>query len=130
LLVVLLIGLGVFAYLAFGTNLFNKGGGTVSTLSTLQITGPFVKPGVVTDNTSPIKDYTIYWETNQPTSGKVDYGNSENYTSSSDWETVYTRSHSFTLNDLTIGIRYNYRIQNKDASGKAVQSGNFTFGAY
>jgi hypothetical protein len=130
LLAVLIVALGVFAYLAFGTNVFNKGGGTASTLSTLQITGPFVKPAVVTDNTSLVKDYTIYWETNQPTAGKVDYGFSENYTASVDWETTYSRSHSFILSKLTIGLRYNYRIENKDASGKEVLSGNYTFGAY
>ena len=130
-LVVLLIGLGVFAYLAFGTSLFNKSSGTTSpSISSLQITGPFVKPGIVTDNTSPLKDYTIYWETNQPTIGKVDYGTSENYTASSSWETAFTKSHSFALDDLTIGLRYNYRIENKDASGNSVRSSNNTFGAY
>lgn len=121
LLVVLILALGGFAYWSFlGTPPW------AGSTSTLQIkTGPFIHvPSEVTGTTC---DINITWETNIASTGKVEYGTSTAYGSSSNWESAATKNHSITLTGLQVDTSYSYRIYNRDAENNEIVSSNFSF---
>ena len=70
---------------------------------------------------------TIAWSTNEPSDSQVDDGPTTAYGSSTSINTNLVTSHSQTLNGLTPGTPYNFRVRSRDAAGNVATSGNFTF---
>jgi len=69
----------------------------------------------------------ITWDTNEPTTGKVDYGTSEAYGSTAPLDTNLSNSHSVTLTDLDPGTKYYFKVTSENAAGnKATAEGNLT----
>ncbi|MGR9117477.1 MAG: LamG-like jellyroll fold domain-containing protein, partial [Gammaproteobacteria bacterium] len=69
---------------------------------------------------------TITWETNEASDSAVQYGATTSYglnTGSS----VLATTHSVTLNNLTAGTLYHYRLSSKDSSGNTGSSADLTF---
>jgi hypothetical protein len=62
--------------------------------------------------------FTVTWTTNEPASSEVKNGISANYDSIADrqrWD--FTLDHSVTIDGLTPGMTYHYRVQSRDPSG-------------
>jgi len=70
---------------------------------------------------------TIIWTTNEAASSQIQYGLTEEYSSSfvDDWNLA--TSHSVDVNDLKAGKTYHYRVISKDAAGKVAVSRDATF---
>ena len=60
---------------------------------------------------------TVTWDTAELTIGRVEYSTDDSYSSKSDWESNYVKSHSIKLT-LDGGTSYNYRIVLKDKKDK------------
>lgn len=69
---------------------------------------------------------TISWSTDEPTSGKIDYGLNTGY-GSSRLDTNTTMSHTVTITGLTESTTYNYRISSTDNGNNSSASSNLTF---
>ena len=70
---------------------------------------------------------TITWNTNEAATGRVEYGLTASYGSTSPTNSNLTTPHSITLTGLSAATTYNYRVHGADAAGNAAASGNFTF---
>jgi peroxiredoxin len=70
---------------------------------------------------------TITWDTDEPATGKVEYGTSKAYDSTAPLDTNLSNSHSVTLTDLDPGTKYYFKITSENAAGnKATAEGNLT----
>lgn len=65
---------------------------------------------------------TITWETDEPAAGQVEYGETDDYDSTSDWATELTTSHSVTLTALSPEATYHYRVKAKNEAGNVSSS--------
>lgn len=64
---------------------------------------------------------TIEWETNEPATGKVEYGTSEAYDSTAlDTNTTLSKSHSVTLTELDPGTTYYFKVMSNDSAGNEI----------
>ena len=70
---------------------------------------------------------TITWETDEPAAGQVEYGETEDYDSTSDWVTELTTSHSVILTALSPESTYHYRVKAKNKAGNVSSSGDREF---
>jgi hypothetical protein len=70
---------------------------------------------------------TIQWQTNEPTTGRVDYGATAAYGSVVEDPNALKTSHSFTVEGLTPDSTYHYRITARDASNNAASTADATF---
>ena len=61
---------------------------------------------------------TVTFDTEVLTIGRVEYSTDESYSSKTDWESNYVKSHSIKLSGLDPGTSYNYRIILKDEKDK------------
>lgn len=68
----------------------------------------------------------ISWETNEPTTGRVDYGLNEDYGLTIE-DSLYTTNHVLSIPGLTPGTYYHFRITSSDAGGNVSASTDFTF---
>jgi len=70
---------------------------------------------------------TITWDTDEPATGKVEYGTSKAYGSTAPLDTNLSNSHSVTLTDLDPGTKYYFKVTSENAAGnKATAEGNLT----
>ena len=69
----------------------------------------------------------IVWSTNMPTSGRVDYGLTTNYTYSSQPTLDLLLVHTELLSGLEPNTTYHYRITSTDLTGDTAVSGDQTF---
>ncbi len=94
-------------------------------------------PGGGVDGTAPVisnvrvinitaTTATVLWDTDEPSTGRVDYGLTPGYGSSTSHGGLVT-SHSVNLTGLTPDSLYNFRVTSADGVGNSAQSGNFTF---
>jgi peroxiredoxin len=65
---------------------------------------------------------TITWETNEPTTGKVEYGTSETYGSTAPQDTSLSTSHSIALTGLDPDTTYYFKVTSQDAAGNEVSA--------
>lgn len=74
---------------------------------------------------------TISWDTNRSSNSIVQYGTSNNYGAENSESTTYNFNHSVTLNGLTPGALYHYRVASidnyYDYSEDSAFSGDLTF---
>ena len=93
----------------------------------LDETAPVVSNvGVVLSGSSA----TISWETDEPTIGSVDFGETTSYELGSvDSTMLWSTTHSVTIQGLTEGTLYHYRINAQDAAGNIASEPDRTFAA-
>ena len=99
------------------------------TFITAQITADLTAPAlstIVAAAVSPTSE-TISWTTNELADSQIEYGASTNYGATSSVNSTPALSHVQTLNNLTPGTTYHYRVLSKDPSGNLRTSGDFTF---
>lgn len=65
---------------------------------------------------------TITWSTDEPATSRVDYGTSPTALNVSATGTTPVTSHSLTLNGLSTGATYYFRVSSADASGNSTTS--------
>jgi hypothetical protein len=70
---------------------------------------------------------TVGWTTSRPADAQVEYGPSPAYGSSTVLDAAPKTVHAASLNGLTAGTLYHYRVKSKDAAGNAVESADFSF---
>lgn len=68
----------------------------------------------------------ITWETDEPASGKVDYGPTAAYGQTVKYSTL-KNTHRVNLTNLALNTQYNYRITVTDAAGNSYTTGNLLF---
>ncbi|MFH7320184.1 fibronectin type III domain-containing protein [Desulfurivibrio sp. D14AmB] len=69
---------------------------------------------------------TITWSTDQPATGKVEYGETTAY-GLTVGSTEPTTSHRFTLTDLNSGQQHHFRVSSSNQEGQTTTSGNHNF---
>lgn len=129
LLVVLLIGLGVFTYFAFFSDnppwskLTGTTGGTTANVIT---EGPLIFVKSI-DDAAGKTSMEITWKTNGSYRGQIEYGTSESYGSTTTLEATSSTSHVASLPNLNLATSFNYRIILKNQENVEWKSSNFTF---
>jgi hypothetical protein len=128
LLVVLLIALGAFTYLAFSDNPpWGKATSTGTTTSAIPITaGPFFFPRSSDASTNKVT-LEIQWETSTSYKGQVEYGKTETYGSTTTLESDFTKTHKASLSNLDMSSTYHYRIVLKDKDNEVWKSDDSRF---
>ena len=115
-------------------SLFNSAG---STHLVVDVTGWYPSP-VVGDTTAPVvsavtagsitsTSATISWTTDEPSTGRTDYGTTASYGSSTALASGLTISHTRTISGLQPATTYHYRVRSTDAAGNERISGDATF---
>jgi hypothetical protein len=136
LLFILLIGLGVLAYLQtpLGSMVKDILGISGSTTTTTDVTKPEIS------NVKPTVDVggvIISWKTDQLSSSQVEYGKTNTYgsvfpaqpdTDPTTGQSAGVVEHSVTISAATLekGVTYHFRVKSKNKAGEAV-SGDGTF---
>jgi len=69
----------------------------------------------------------IRWDTDVPTNARVVYGTTPEYGGDTGFTSEYETSHATQLSGLEPATLYHYRVQNRDAHGQPVWSGDMTF---
>jgi peroxiredoxin len=87
-------------------------------ISTADVTPPSIQSGPISSTTET--GAIITWETDEPTTGKVDYGKTETYGSETAEDTSLSTSHSVTLTRLDPNTTYYFKIISKDAAGNEI----------
>lgn len=82
---------------------------------------------LVTASSITFSAATITWTTNEASDSQVIYGPTTAYGTTSPLNTNIVTSHTITLNGLTSGTLYHYRVRSRDAAGNQGLSGDFTF---
>jgi len=72
-------------------------------------------------------DVTITWTTDKPTTSQVDYGATTAYGSSSPLYGSLVTAHTVTINGLTPGTTFHFRVRSKDSCGRETISDDQTF---
>jgi len=81
-----------------------------------------ISAGSITENTA-----TITWNTNEPATSQVEYGETISYGSSTTLDPTLTTSHSVQLTGLGAWTTYHYRVKSNDADSNAGISGDNVF---
>ena len=68
------------------------------------------------------EEATLFWWTNVPTTGRVEYGHSQQYGMSTPWSEGLTTVNGYTLTGLEISTSYYMRLRVKDAAGNETVS--------
>lgn len=69
----------------------------------------------------------INWNTDEASTGQVEFGLTSSYGNVSPLNPALVTAHSVTLTGLNANTTYHYRVLSEDASGNLETSGNFTF---
>ena len=69
---------------------------------------------------------TITWDTDQPATSQIEFGPSPSYGALSAKDTTEVTQHSMTLNGLTPGMTYHYRVKSGNDNGESA-SGDYVF---
>ncbi len=102
--------------------------GAVSTdygFTTLDSTAPVISG--VSSSSVTATSATITWTTNEAADGRVEYGLSTAYGSSTTLDPARSASHAQSLTGLTEKTIYHYRVRSKDAAGNEAFSADYTF---
>jgi len=86
-------------------------------------------PAILTVRASDISfsSVTIEWTTNEPATGQVEYGLTEEYGSIATTDTGLLNNHSVELTGLEAGKTYHYRVISRDVSNNQAVSADETF---
>ncbi len=86
-------------------------------------------PDLLNINVSNIAATTarITWSTNESSTGRVAFGETEAYGQSTPLNQSLSVNHEFILEELLPGIAYHYRVESMDATGNRTQSENQSF---
>jgi len=95
------------------------------TFNTLDITAPNVSSVGVTN--IGLNSATMGWATNEPSTGRIDYGATQSYGSVIHSQDAFALNHSKSLQGLTFSTTYNYMITATDSAGNQGQTANKTF---
>jgi hypothetical protein len=115
-------------------NLFNSAG---TTHLIVDVTGWYPTPAVG-DTTAPVisavavgsitsTSATISWTTDEPATGRTEYGTTVSYGSTTAAATGLTISHTRTITGLQPSTTYHYRVRSADAVGNERISADATF---
>ena len=74
--------------------------------------------------------FEVYWETNEPSVGGVEWGTSKDYGGSKDVFTGYSTKHYLNITGLERDTLYHFRIYAEDLEGNTARSGDFTVGTF
>jgi uncharacterized protein YkwD len=113
IVVLLLIGVGVFAYTNLG-----------KTLSISDVTAPIIT-NIVASPTETTA--VITWTTDEAATSQVEYTNTTAYDSASALDVTPATSHSITLSILEPNTTYKFRVKSTDKSGNQAVSEDNTF---
>jgi phosphodiesterase/alkaline phosphatase D-like protein len=96
--------------------------------TTLPTTADTTAPTLTAGPSSSVDDHnaTISWSTNESSDSFVEYGATNSY-GKMEGSDQLTTSHSYTLQNLTPGTSYHFRIKSKDSSGNPLVGGDLTF---
>ncbi len=70
-------------------------------------------------------DVMVFWTTNEPTTGRVEYGLSTSYGASTPLDSALKRVHLFTISGFTQGQTLHYRLRSADQYGNERVSSDF-----
>lgn len=70
---------------------------------------------------------TITWTTNEPADSQVEYGPTAAYGSTTARDTTLRTAHSVTVNGLSPGTLYHFRVRSRDGAGNATTGSDATF---
>ncbi len=68
----------------------------------------------------------MFWTTNEPSTGRVEYGPTSSYGASTALDSVMKRAHLFRISGLTQGMTLHYRLRSADEYGNERISGDQT----
>ncbi|MCG2693973.1 fibronectin type III domain-containing protein, partial [Candidatus Parcubacteria bacterium] len=97
---------------------------TFTTLAVVDITSPIISNIRVLNITGT--SATVLWDTNEPATSRVDYGETINYGSTLTSSTLVT-SHQIQLTSLTPDTLYHFRVASTDAVNNTALSSDRTF---
>lgn len=89
-------------------------------------TTPPVISGVSDTQVTPTRQ-TVFWTTDEPATSQVEYGPTTSYGQSTTLNSALVTSHSVTIDGLSAGALYHYRVRSSDGSSNEAVSGDFTF---
>lgn len=93
--------------------------------TTGDITAPVISSIQAWDFTASTAE--ISWETDEPATSVVEYGQTDAYGSTAGSATEYVKNHSVTLTDLSSVTTYHYRIVTSDGTGNEAFSDDAEF---
>jgi len=94
------------------------------TFQTGDTTSPVISNVVVTEiGTDTV---TVQWTTDEPASGRVDYGPTAGY-GNAVFATEFTTAHQLTLQGLAAGVTYHYKVSARDEAGNRSHTPDDTF---
>ncbi len=118
IIVCFFVGSGIYYFVNQAGTSSPSNGTTDTTLPSFQS----VSPSSITETGA-----TISWKTDEPTTGQVEYGETDKYGSKTAEDTKLSTSHSVTLTGLDPGTTYYFKVISKDASGnEATAKGELT----
>jgi len=94
--------------------------GEFTTLGQGDITPPVISEVDVSDRSESTA--TISWVTDEPATGRVEYGTTDAYGLTTPSDEELTTSHNITLTGLEPDITYYFRVKSEDASGNEATS--------
>src|SRR5439155_18799928 len=102
---------------------------TTSATVTVTVNNDLTRPvlSAVTVSSIGPDTATIAWTTDEPADSQVEYGLTTAYGSASALDTSRVTAHAVTLNGLTAGTLYHYRVKSKDAAGNLAVSADAVF---
>jgi len=105
------------------------GNTTTSAAVTVTVTNDLTPPVLsgVTAAALGLDMATISWSTDEPADSQVEYGLTTGYGSASALDANRVTAHALTLNGLTAGTLYHYRVKSKDAAGNLAVSSDAVF---
>jgi phosphodiesterase/alkaline phosphatase D-like protein len=69
---------------------------------------------------------TIYWETNEPATSRIDFGTSTDYDDYKE-DIDFVEEHTVTITNLTASTTYHIKATTRDVSGNETESSDLTF---
>jgi beta-glucanase (GH16 family) len=107
----------------------NAGQSGDNTFTTTAPAGDTTPPAISTVKISDLQgtNVVITWTTDEPATGRVIYGKSTDYGSSTNEDANLSVSHSVKLSNLTAGTKYHYKVESGDAAGNAADSNDLAF---
>src|SRR5206468_3573836 len=105
------------------------GNTTTSAAVTVTVTNDLTPPVLsgVTASALGLDTATISWTTDEPADSQLEYGLTTGYGSASALDANRVTAHALTLNGLTAGTLYHYRVKSKDAAGNLAVSSDAVF---
>lgn len=95
-------------------------------LPIVDVTAPIISNTAVATNGDSA---TITWQTDEPASSQVAYGETTGYELGNEIIASLSTSHSITLTGLTMGNEYHFQLTSEDGAGNAAVSNDYSFTA-